>query len=64
MSKIIPIFYLPKEYEEDIRILSEGLVANNGQSLKAVTFFWKSSADWTAIFDHSQTPNATRYGKR
>lgn len=29
-----------------------------------LTFFWKSSADWTAIFDHSQTPNATRYGKR
>jgi len=29
-----------------------------------LTFFWKSSRDWTAIFDHSQTPNATRYGKR
>lgn len=28
-----------------------------------LTFFWKSSNDWTAIFDHSQTPNATRYGK-
>jgi hypothetical protein len=29
-----------------------------------LTFFWKSSRDWTAIFDHSQTPNATPYGKR
>lgn len=35
MSKIIPIFYLPKEYPEDMRILVEALVANNGQTLKA-----------------------------
>jgi uncharacterized protein YutD len=39
MSKIIPIFYLPKEYEEDMRILAEGLVANNGQTLK-VALSW------------------------
>ncbi|MEG3864727.1 MULTISPECIES: hypothetical protein [unclassified Microcoleus] len=36
MSKIIPVFYLPKEYyEQDMRVLAEGLVANNGQILKA-----------------------------
>jgi hypothetical protein len=35
MPKIIPIFYLPKEYPEDMRILVEALVANNGQTLKA-----------------------------
>lgn len=35
MSKIIPVFYLPKEYPEDMRILTQGLVANNGQTLKA-----------------------------
>ena len=35
MSKIIPVFYLPKEYPEDMRILVQGLVANNGQPLKA-----------------------------
>ncbi|MBD2413808.1 hypothetical protein H6H01_24395 [Nostoc calcicola FACHB-3891] len=36
MSKIIPVFHLPKEYPEDMRILTQGLVANNGQTLKAV----------------------------
>ena len=35
MSKIIPIFYLPKKYPEDMRVLVEGLVANNGQTVKA-----------------------------
>lgn len=35
MSKIIPVFYLPKEYPEDMRILTQGLVASNGQTLKA-----------------------------
>ena len=34
MPKIIPVFYLPKEYPEDMRILVEALVANNGQTLK------------------------------
>lgn len=34
MSKIIPVFYLPKEYPEDMRILANGLVANNGQTVK------------------------------
>ena len=36
MSKIIPVFYLPKEYPEDMRILAEALVTNNGQTLKTV----------------------------
>ena len=35
MSKIIPNFYLPKEYPEDMRILIEALVANNCETLKA-----------------------------
>ncbi len=35
MSKIIPVFYLPKEYPEDMRILTQGLVASNCQTLKA-----------------------------
>jgi hypothetical protein len=39
MSKIIPIFHLPKEYPEDMRILAKGLVANNGQTLKT-TLSW------------------------
>ncbi|AFY83979.1 hypothetical protein [Oscillatoria acuminata] len=39
MSKIIPVFYIPKEYPEDMKILAEGLVANNGQTLKA-TLSW------------------------
>lgn len=28
-----------------------------------LTFFWKSSSSWKAIFEDSQTPGATRYGK-
>jgi hypothetical protein len=39
MSKIIPVFHIPKEYPEDMKILAEGLVANNGQTLKA-TLSW------------------------
>lgn len=35
MSKIIPVFYLPKKYPEDMRLLAEGLVANDGQTLKS-----------------------------
>lgn len=38
-SKIIPKFYLPKEYPEDMKLLVEGLVANNGQPLKS-TVLW------------------------
>ncbi len=39
MSEIIPVFHIPKEYPEDMKILAEGLVANNGQTLKA-TLSW------------------------
>jgi hypothetical protein len=34
MSKIIPTFYIPKDYPEDMRILAKGLAANNGKTLK------------------------------
>lgn len=34
MSKMIPVFHIPKEYPEDMRILAKGLVANNGQTVK------------------------------
>ncbi|MBE9222601.1 hypothetical protein IQ215_07810 [Cyanobacterium stanieri LEGE 03274] len=36
MSKIIPKFHLPKEYPEDMKLFTESLVHNNGQTLKAV----------------------------
>ncbi|PHM10213.1 hypothetical protein CK516_09975 [Nostoc sp. 'Peltigera malacea cyanobiont' DB3992] len=39
MSKIIPIFYLPKEYPEDMSILAKGLVVNNGQTLKNALYW-------------------------
>jgi flagellin-specific chaperone FliS len=39
MSKIIPVFYLPKEYPEDIKLLAEGLLANDGQSLKSAVLW-------------------------
>ncbi|MDL5053450.1 hypothetical protein QQ056_07830 [Oscillatoria laete-virens NRMC-F 0139] len=42
MSKIIPIFYLPKEYPEDMRILSQGIVVNKEQTLK-VALSWLES---------------------
>lgn len=35
-NKIIPIFYLPKENPEDIRLLLKGLTENDGQTLKSV----------------------------
>ncbi|GAA6621960.1 hypothetical protein [Scytonema sp. NUACC26] len=34
-SKVIPKFYLPKEHPEDMKLLVEGLVTNNGQPLKS-----------------------------
>jgi len=34
MSKIIPIFHLPKKYPEDMMILTKGLVAHDGQTVK------------------------------
>ncbi len=34
MSKIVPTFYLPKEYPEDMMILAKGLVVHDGQTLK------------------------------
>jgi hypothetical protein len=34
MSKIVPTFYLPKEYPEDMMILAKGLVAHDGQTVK------------------------------
>lgn len=39
MSKTIPVFYLPKKYPEDMRIIAEGLVANDGQTVKS-TVLW------------------------
>lgn len=33
MSKIIPKFYLPKEYPEDMRILVQALIENDGEKL-------------------------------
>ncbi len=39
MSKIIPIFYLPKKYPEDMKLLVEGLVANDGQALKSAVLW-------------------------
>lgn len=35
MSKVIPIFYLPKEYEEDMKLLAEGILANDGLTIKS-----------------------------
>ncbi len=36
MSKIIPRFYLPIEYQKEMRIYAEGLVANDGRNIKAI----------------------------
>lgn len=39
MSKIIPVFYLPKEYPEDMKLLAEGLVASRGQTFKSAVLW-------------------------
>lgn len=36
MPKIIPKFYLPKEYPEDMRLIAEALINQDGKDLKSV----------------------------
>ncbi|MGB3188123.1 MAG: hypothetical protein WBB43_01685 [Limnoraphis sp.] len=36
MPKIIPRFYLPKDYPEDMRLIAEALIENNGKDVKSV----------------------------
>ncbi|NEP57251.1 MAG: hypothetical protein F6K31_09535 [Symploca sp. SIO2G7] len=36
MPKIIPKFHLPKEYPEDMKLLAEALLNNDGENLKSV----------------------------
>lgn len=39
MSKIIPVFHLPKDNLEDMKVLAEGLVANDGQTVKSAVLW-------------------------
>jgi hypothetical protein len=34
MKKVIPKFYLPKKYPEDMQLLTKGLVRSNGETLR------------------------------
>ncbi|NEQ64881.1 MAG: hypothetical protein F6K21_05140 [Symploca sp. SIO2D2] len=36
MPKVIPKFHLPKEYPEDMKLLAEALINNDGETLKSV----------------------------
>lgn len=42
MKKVIPKFYLPKKYPEDMQLLTKGLVESNGETLRTVISWLQS----------------------